>query len=90
MKQNVISLHTRWEWGTQILGKIMIFKCHYKLPFWSYIHVVNMFLVAFDQLNTLRNFSEPFKAQKTIFSNGKVAQMMVFGGIENYRGTEWF
>ena len=66
--------------GGQILGKIMIFKCHYKLPFWSYIHVVNMFLVAFDQLNTLRNFSEPFKAQKTILSNGKVAQMMVFGG----------
>ena len=66
--------------GGQIFGKIMIFKCHYKFPFWSYTHVVHIFLVAFDQLNTLRNFSEPFQAQKTIFSNAKVAQMMVFAG----------
>ena len=65
--------------GGQILGKIMIFKCHYKLPFWSYIHVVNMFLVAFDKLNTL-SFQSHLKHKKTIFSNGKVAQMMVFGG----------
>ena len=76
--------------GGQILGKIMIFKCHYKLPFWSYIHVVNMFLVAFDQLNTLRNFSEPFKAQKPIFQTEKLRKWWFFRSIENYRGTEWF
>ena len=53
--------------GGQSFGKIMIFKCHYKLPSWSYIHIVNMFLVVFDQLNTLRKFSEPFQAQKPIW-----------------------
>ena len=47
--------------------KFRIFKLTYKAQFWSYEHIINMFLVRFDLKKHLRTISEHFEHQKHIF-----------------------
>ena len=52
-------------------AKFAIFALTYNVQFWSYEHVVNMFLVSFDLKKHLGTLSERSEHQKQIFSSAE-------------------
>ena len=69
-----INLSARQEWGGKFRGwgaKFAIFALTYNVQFWSYEHVVNMFLVSFDLKKHLGTLSERSEHLKQIFSSAE-------------------
>ena len=64
--------------------KKSIFEFIYRSHFWSYEHVISMFLVCFDLKNKLQTLLEVSKQQKTHFFTAKVALSDLFGQKQRF------